>query len=216
MSDSIKLPQEVQDQLIKIKQDILSGKISLLEFELNPIFEEIIKSVSTSNISQYSPLYKEVNSMLYQKFEELKKVLIRMDSDQRYMKFINSHPTDLEIAKLFEGCWIKPFQIACLSVDFLKESSNKLLSKHAEPITIKQLSRVGSKEQFILEIPKKKFTEKMDLYFSSIRDKLPCYLDDIFDNETDQIILFEHFIYLLHLLQLGRIKYQKETNTLYL
>lgn len=216
MSDSIKLPQEIQDQLIKIKQDILSGKISLLEFELNPIFKEIIKSVRTSNISQYTPLFKEVNSMLYQKFEELKKLLMRMDTDQRYMKFINNHPTDSEIIKLFEGCWMKPFQIACLSIDFLKESRNKLLSKHAEPITIKELSRVGSNEQFILEIPKKKFTEKMDLYFSSIRDKLPCYLDDIFDNETDQIIIFEHFIYLLHLLQLGRIKYQKETNTLYL
>lgn len=209
------LPQEVRGRLNRIKKDILSGKLSLLELELNPIFEEIIKSVSTSNIFQYSPLYKETNDILYQKFEELKRLLIRMDSEQNYMIFLNNHPNDSEIAKLFESCWVKPFQIESLSVDFLKKSKKKLLTIHAEPINIKELSRVASRGQFILEIPMQKFTEKMNQYFKSIKNKLPCYLHDIFDDETDQLVIYEHFVYLLHLLQLGRIKYQKESKTLY-
>ena len=215
MPDSIILPQEIRDQLIEIKEAILAGKISLLKLELTPIFQKIIESVSPSNIFQYSPLYKETNDILYQKFEELKKLLIRMNSEQRYIQFLKNIPADSEIAKLFEDCWVKPFQIESLSVDFLKESKMKLLAKHAEPISIKELSKVDSKEQFILEIPKQKFTEKMNHYFASIKDKLPCYLEDIFNNETDQLLIYEHFIYLLHLLQLGTIKSQKETNTLY-
>jgi hypothetical protein len=215
MSDFNILPQSVRNQLIKIKEEILSGKISLLELELNPIFQEIIDSVSTSNIFQYSPLYKETNDILYRKFEDLKKLLIRMDSKRRYMHFLKKSPTDAEIAALYDGCWLKTFHVESLSFDYLKESQQKLLAAHNEPISIKELSKVKSKEKFILEIPKKKFTEKMNQYFRSIMDKLPCHLDEIFEKETDQLESYEHFIYLLHLLQLGRIKYQKETNTIY-
>jgi len=215
MSDPPMLPKEVHDELIKIKKDILSGNISLLELELNPIFQKIIDSVSTTNIFQYSPVYKETNEILYQKFEELKKLLIRMDSEQNYLQFLQNSHTDSEIAKLFEGCWSKPFQVESLSFDFLEESQQKLLNAHTEPISIKELSKIDSKEQFILEIPKQKFTEKMNQYFTSIIDKLPCHLDEVFDKETDQLVIYENFIYLLHLLQLGRIKYQKETNTIY-
>jgi len=42
------------------------------------------------------------------------------------------------------------------------------------------------------------------------------HLLHVFDNELDQIEIYEQFVYLLHLLQLGKIKYQKDTNTLYL
>lgn len=216
MSNSVIIPIKVREQLNKIKQEILSGKISLLKLELNPIFQEIIDSVNTNNISQYSPLYQETNDILYQKFEELKKLLIRMDNEQKYMEFLKKTPTDPVITALFDGCWRKTFHIESLSFDFLRDSQQKLLAAHKEPIKIKELSRVANKEQFILEIPKQKFTEKMNHYFTSISDKLPCGLDDIFEMETDQLVIYEKFIYLLHLLQLGRIKYQKETNTLYL
>ena len=70
--------------------------------------------------------------------------------------------------------------------------------------------------QFLLEIHDKKFTEKMNTFFDSIKDKLPCSYDDIFDGEENQIKVFEYFVYLLHLLQLDKIKYEKNTNTLYL
>jgi len=52
--------------------------------------------------------------------------------------------------------------------------------------------------------------------FELIKRKLPCSYDMIFEDENNQIKLFEHFVYLLHLLQLGKIKYQKESNFLYL
>ncbi|MEJ2295626.1 MAG: hypothetical protein P8Y23_12790 [Candidatus Lokiarchaeota archaeon] len=216
MPESIILPQEVRDQLIQIKRDILRGKISLLELELNPLFQEIIDSVSTTNIFQYSHLYKETNDILYQKFEELKNLLIRMDNEQKFLDFLKKSSPDSEIALLFKGCWRTPFQIGCLSFNFLQESQNKLSMRNREPIKIKELSRIESKDQFLLEIPLQKFTEKMNDYFRSISDKLPCNLDKLFDTETDQLVIYEYFIYLLHLLQLGKIKYQKDTKTFYI
>ena len=216
MPGSIILPQEVRDQLVQIKNDILKGKISLLELELNPIFQKIINSVSTTSIFQYSHLYKETNDLLYQKFEELKTLLIRMDNEQKYLDFLKKTPSDSEIAVLFKGCWSRPFHIGCLSLGFFQECQNKLSIRNREPIKIKELSRIESKDQFLLEIPMQKFTEKMNDYFTSISEKLPCNLDELFDDEADQLAVYENFIYLLHLLQLGQIKYQKETKTFYI
>jgi hypothetical protein len=210
------LPQEVRDQLVQIKHDILKGKISLLELELNPIFQEIIDSLSISNIFEYSHIYKETNDILYQKFEELKTLLIRMDSEQKYLDFLKKSPSDSEIALLFDGCWNRPFHIGCLSLSFLQNSQIKLSTRNREPIKIEELSRIESKEQFLLEIPMQKFTEKMNDYFTSISGKLPSSLDELFDNEKDQLVIYENFIYLLHLLQLGKIKYQKDTKTFYI
>ena len=56
----------------------------------------------------------------------------------------------------------------------------------------------------------------MTSFFNKIKEKLPCYFEDIFDDELDQMKVYEYFVYLLHLLQLGKIKYEKNTNTLYI
>jgi len=53
-------------------------------------------------------------------------------------------------------------------------------------------------------------------FFNSIKDKLPCSYEQIFENELDQMKIFENFVYLLYLLQLNKIKYEKNTNMLYL
>jgi len=53
-------------------------------------------------------------------------------------------------------------------------------------------------------------------FFNAIKYKFPCSFDDIFEDEHDQIIIYEKFVYILHLLQLGKIKYQKESNFLYM
>ena len=72
------------------------------------------------------------------------------------------------------------------------------------------------KQNFLLEVPEQKFTEKMNNYFNHIKSRLPCSFDEIFENEQDQIKVYENFVYILHLLQLGKLKYQKETNFLYI
>ena len=53
-------------------------------------------------------------------------------------------------------------------------------------------------------------------FYEEIKVKFPCPFDDIFEEQKDQLKLFENFVYLLHLFQLGKIKYQKETEFLYI
>ena len=103
-----------------------------------------------------------------------------------------------------------------LSFKFLDTCQERLCKEKGVSILIEHLQKEKADEDFILEIPKFKFTEKMANFFYSILDKLPCKFNNLFEDETDQMEIYEKFVYFLHLLQSGKIKYQKDTNTVYI
>ena len=208
--------EEINKKIEDIKTRVLSGEISLLDIELVPIFENLKDSLNIYNINKYSTTYMSAFQLLSQKFEELKIFLNYLDNKDKFLNYIKTNPKDTEIYQLFEDCWREPFTINTLSMEFLEYSKDRLVTKKGVPFTIEPINKIDLKENFLLEIPDKKFTEKMSAFFDSIKNKLPCSYDEIFDDEDDQIKIFEYFIYLLHLLQVGKLKYQKETNFLYL
>lgn len=214
--ESQNFSEEINKKIEDIKTRILSGEISLLDIELVPIFEDLKDSLNIYNINEYSITYMSAFQLLRQKFEELRIFLNYLDNKDKFLHFIKTDPKDTEIFELFEDCWREPFVISTLSLEFLEYSKDRLVAKKGEPFTIETIEKIDSKESFLLEIPHKKFTEKMIEFFDSIKNKLPCSYDEIFDDVDDQIKIFEYFVYFLHLLQIGKLKYQKETNFIYL
>ena len=208
--------EEINNKIESIKNRVLAGEISLLDVELVSIFENLKDSLTIYNINKYSSTYKSAFQLLSQKFEELKIFLSYLDNQDKFLKFLKSNPKDIEIYQLFEDCWRDPFVIDALAMKFLEYSKDRLVTDKSEPLKIEPMEKINFKENFLLEIPEKRFTDKMLAFFDIIKDKLPCSYEEIFENERDQIKIFEYFVYLLHLLQLGKIKYQKETNFLYL
>jgi len=207
---------ELDNKIEMIKKDIISGKITLLELELSILFNEMENSINVFNIENYSATYKKACQILEEKFEELKKLLRLLDDDKKIINFLKKKPEDEEICSLFDHCWYKNFYIEDLSLNFLTYAKNRYCKEKASNLEIEHLIRAISNEQFLIEIPEQQFIEKLDIFLDGIRDKLPCLFEQIFDGENDQIKIYEKFIYLLHLLQQGRIKYHKETNMLYL
>jgi len=188
----------------------------LLDIELVPIFENLKDSLNIYNIDKYSLTYNDAFKLLYQKFEELKIFLSYLDNKEKFFDFLKTNPKDVEIYQAFSDCWREPFIIDALSFKFLEYSKDRLITKRVKPLIIESIDKIDSKESFLLEIPTQKFTDKMMAFFVSINNKLPCSYDEIFADESDQMKIFENFVYLLHLLQSGKIKYQKETNFLYI
>jgi len=208
--------KEINQKIENVKKEVLSGKISLLNLELNPIFQDLKDSLNVFNINKYSELYKEACSLLNQKFEELKGFLKLLESDKLFFNFLNSKYSDSEISDLFKGCWRQIFHIENASIKFLKDSNQKYSKEKDTAIHIEHLKKQYIDKEFLVEIPSKNYTDRILIYFNKIKSKLPCSFEDIFEDDKDQIQIFENFVYLLHLLQLGKIKYQKETKTLYL
>ena len=216
MTEKIDLSEELNKKIEIIKDDVLSGKTTLLELELNPLFHDLKDSLSIFNIENYSLTYKNVCELLNEKFEELKNLLSSLNIDEKFFEFMKAHPEDEEIFEIFKGCWRKVFYIDGMSLNFLEYASDRFCKERLMELGIKHLKKGKIDDQFLLEIPKYKFTEKMTSFFNKIKEKLPCYFEDVFDDELDQMKVYEYFVYLLHLLQLNKIKYEKNTNTLYI
>jgi len=208
--------EELNKKIECIKTKVLSGEISLLDIELASIFENLKDSLNIYNINNYSITYKSAFQLLSQKFEELKIFLSYLDNKDKFLAFLKTNPKDTEIFQLFEDCWRNPFTIDVLSLKFLKYSTDRLATKKEEPLVFKPIDKMEIKENFLLELPSERFTEKMLAFYEKIKNRLPCLYDEIYEDEHDQLRVFENFVFLLHLLQLGKIKYQKETNFLYL
>ena len=211
----IDFSEEINKKIDGIKEDVLSGKINLLEFELNPIFSDIKDSLSIFNLENYSQSYINACELLNRKFEELRNLLSSLDIEKKFIDFLKENPKGEEIIEIFNGCWNYNFELEALSLNFLEYASNRYCKEKIIDLTIEHLNKERSDYQFLLEIPRLMFTEKVTAFFNKIRNKLPCYFEDVFENEIEQLKIYEQFVYLLHLLQLGKIKYQKETNTLY-
>jgi len=208
--------KEINQKLEEIHNKVTSGEIFLLDIELVPIFENLKNSLNIRNLGKYSQSYKSAIKLLQRKFEELKSLINYLDRKEGFYNFLKSNPSDSEIYQLFKDCWIRPFNIESLTLDILESSNEKLSIERGHPFMITHLDKLKIRQSFILEVPEQKFTEKMLQFFNLIKPKLPCSFDEVFEHEQDQIKIYENFVYILHLLQLGKLKYQKETNFLYL
>lgn len=214
--EEVDFSEKINKKIEDIKEEVLSGKINLLEFELLPIFSDIKDSLNTFNIKNYSKSFINVCELLDRKFEELRNLLNSLDIEKRFIEFMKKNPNEKEMYDIFTGCWNFNFEIEPLSYNFLEYALDRFCKEKDLDFEIEHLDKEKSDYQFLLEIPKLKFTEKVNEFFVEIKNILPCNFEEVFENEKNQIIIYEKFVYLLHLLQLGKIKYQRETNTLYM
>ena len=208
--------EEINKKIEDIQKRVLAGKLTLLDLELAPLFNELENTLSVYNLNKYSKSYKNATELLSQKFNELKNLLSSLDTEKKFMAYLKSNPDDSSISDLMKDCWREPFNIEVLSLKFLEDSKNKLSIDRSSSMTIEHLDKLKVKNNFLLEMPRHNFTEKMTEYFNGIKDSLPCSFNDIFAKEKIQEKIYEKFVYLLHLLQQGKIKYENETKTLYI
>ncbi len=207
--------EELEKELQEIQENVIKGKTTLLNLELVPLFNRLKKLITITNLEASTDTYQQVYDILEKKFQEFQILLRSLDNQNNFMEYLKQDPSDHDISLLFQGCWMFPFSLETISIDFMIKSKDKLSSMISEPIKIEHLEFKEKKRDFILEIPQKTFEENMNNFYEKVANLLPCKFNAIFENERDQIQIYEKFIYLLHLLQLGRIKYQKETHTLY-
>jgi len=215
MAESKDISEELTKKIEDIRKDVITGDITLLDLELVPLFNELKDTLTVHNLNNYSLTYKDACGLLNQKFDELKQLLSTSNTEKKFIEFLETKPDDEIIAELFTGCWSRNFVMNSLSFQFLERCKDRLCQDKPEPFIYEPVVEEKVKDEFILEVPKFKFTEKMNNYFKSIENMLPCSFNDIFEKEQDDVKLCMNFVYLLHLLQSGKLQYQKETNFLY-
>ncbi len=216
MVNFTELSDEIEREVRKLHEDVLKGNVSLLNVQLVPIFNKLKVSLDITNLDQSSKTYIGACQLLDAKFKELKNLLTSLDEEKQYMEYLKSTPDDREVLELFENCWRKTFSLPTLSYSFLHSSKKRLDQPPSTPITIEHLEKEDIQGEFVIDVSNKRFSEEMLEFYEGIKNLLPCRFNQVFIGSKNQTEIYERFIYVLHLLQTKKIKYQKETNTLYL
>lgn len=203
-------------QIDDIRNRVLSGEIKILDYQLIPVFDELRKSLNVDTIDGHSKAYSTACILLENKLEELKNLISSSEMERKLVEFLENQPSDVLIAKVFNNCWKKPLVIERLSYDFLKYSKDLLCKDKTPKKEIQHEEYSPPTEDYIIKIQKQNFTEEMTNYFESIRHKLPCTFNELFEDEPNRITACQNFVFLMHLIQYGKIHYQKETDHLYL
>ncbi len=204
------------EEIQEIFDIIHRGSKHALSVDLNPIFQKFKRSITTQNLNESSSAFSKLCNIIETKFNELQMYLALFGQEKKFLTFLESNPSDIEIFNLFKGCWYKPFNLNALSLDFLEESKDSLENRIREGYIIENLEIPQKDENFLLEMPSSSFQEIIENYFNKISEKLPCNMEDLFEDIENQEEIFEKFIMILHLLQNGKIMYQKQTNFIYI
>ena len=168
------------------------------------------------NLDKSSSAFSKLCDIIETKFNELQIFLALFGQEKKFLTYLESNPSDIEISNLFKGCWYKTFNINSLSLEFLEKSKDFLENRRREGYTIENLQIPNKNENFVLEMRSISFQETIKNYFNEIYRKLPCNMEDLFEEIESQEEIYEKFIIILHLLQNGKIMYQKQTNFVYI
>jgi len=206
---------EIIDQIEQIRNEVFSGKLSLIDLKLSPIFQKLKNTLNVKNLISYSKPFEGACALLSEKFEELQNLLNTIQDDEIFIKFLEKNPSDELVTSFFLKSWREIFYLESMSLKFLNYSNNRFSHERKMIGTIEHLQIQDQKENFLLHIPEYEFTEKMERYFNQISQLLPCKFEELFASENDQIKIYENFVFVLHLIQLGILKYDKEENIVY-
>ena len=106
--EKIDFSEDINKKIESINDDVLSGKINLLDLELIPIFSDIKDSLSIFNIENYSESYVNACELLNRKFEELRNLLSSLDIEKKFIEFLKENPEEDKINEIFESASCPP------------------------------------------------------------------------------------------------------------
>lgn len=205
----------ILEEIQSIFSEISSGSKDALNVDLYPIFQKFKRAIKPDNLEDSSTAFGKLCSIIETKFNELQRFLALFGQQKKFLSYLESGPSEIEIFELFQGCWYNTFNLNALSVDFLEKSNESLVGRKRLEYSIESVNIPEKDQVMILEIPTGTFQEKIEEYFKEIQGKLPCNINQIFEESDTQDDIYEKFVYILHLIQRGQILYQKQTNFLY-
>jgi hypothetical protein len=152
--------------------------------------------------------------MLGQKVEEIKKFIFFLTQKDQILNFLSNTEDDDHLASMLTSKWRVPIILPALSSQFLSESWSKLVEHKSQKERVDDLKfhpDLPEKTQDVYINADQPFDVQMVSFLNSIASKLPATLDKLLEDDTTGDDYFEHFSYILHLLQCDYLTFDKNS-----
>ena len=195
-----------------LKNQVLIGKKSLLDEDLESLFVEFKDLISESELETSIQIMDNGTVILEKKLDELRDFISIISQKNQILEYLKNSSSDESFAKILNKIWQSPLLLPHFSLSFLTRSFERLvLNKKSSNLEyfFKDKPILGSPD--IRELPEidKPYKMKMLGYLNSIRPVLPATLDDLINKNHSIDVYYENFSYILHLLQLGFLSFTK-------
>ncbi len=202
-----------------LKNQVLTGKKSLLDEDLESLFVEFKDLISESDLETSIQIMNDGTIILEQKLEELRDFISFISQKNQILEYLKNPSSDEFFTKSLNKIWQSPLLLPHFSLAFLSKSFERLvLNKNSNNsgIIFKEKPNLANPE--IRELPEidKPYKMKMFGYLNSIRQILPATLDGLTNKSNSIDVYYESFSYILHLLQLGYLTYNKSSKQFFL
>ena len=202
-----------------LKNQVLIGKKSLLDEDLESLFVEFKDLISESELETSIQIMDNGTIILEKKLDELRDFISIISQKNQILEFLKNSSSDESFVKILNKIWQTPLLLPNFSLSFLTKSFERLvLNKKSSNLEIlfKDKPILASPE--IRELPEidKPYKMKMFEYLNSIRPILPATLDDLLNKNYSVDVYYENFSYILHLLPLGYLNYDKSSKIFFL
>ncbi len=197
-----------------LKNQVLIGKKSLLDEDLESLFVEFKNLISESELETSIQIMNNGTIILEHKLEELRGFISLISQKNQILEYFKNSSSDEALAKIFNKIWQSPLSLPHFSLSFLTKSFERLvLNKKSSNLNIIFKDKPILANLDIRELPEidKPYKMKMFEYLNSIHPILPGTLDDLINNNHSIDVYYENFSYILHLLQLGYLSFTKNT-----
>jgi hypothetical protein len=212
---SAKNLDQLADHIATMRSYVSSGEISLIDQQLGPIFDSLRQLLTEDDLSKGLEILQNSTLFLTEKLDEINRFISQLSQREKYLRFLQQNPSDERLAGILSSVWNQPMRLFPFSIQFLHQSYTQLVQNKP----IRRFFHSGE----VLESPSVKPTMKIDdkaaefeiemnMFYDELHSKLPLNLTEILSPYTEPEAYYTHFSYLLHLLYLGKLFFDRTTN----
>jgi len=209
MSSYEKLLKKIQ----KIQNEFSEGKISILDEDLKKIFLDLKNITTPEKLRESINLMEGGTGLLQKKISEFEKFILILNKKEEIYTLLQNTEEDGKLSHYITQSYQNPFSIPHFSMSFLMESFQKLVKRKKKRNKTTSLSVPDDFKQKtgdILNVDDSTFKQNLNIFFKKIKKDLPSTLEEILRRFENVDQYYEHFTYLLHLIQKGYLYYDKE------
>ena len=198
----------------ELRDRIQNNEGSMMEVDLKTIFFELKKELSPSDLELGLQIMDNGTHILERKLEEITQFIVFLTERDKILSFLKRGPSEIQLARLLKPAWMAPFRFPHFSLKFLTKSWDQLVGRKPDRgagSKFEHPSLTDKEPPEIIDSFEEPYEDQMLGYFKEISHLFPATMEEILASDGADENYFEHFSYILHLLQGGYLQFEKTT-----
>lgn len=186
---------------------------AIVQEKLDSLFVELTNLINPQDLESGVDLMGDATQILQTKLNEIEHIVALLLQRDRLKNFLQNIATEQLLSSVIAHSWQEPFLIPTLSLEHLRdcfESLTKPRNKGVQKIDQIMPLMSGDRAAFSIDGIEDPFEIRMLRYLEIIRPNLPDSLEKLLAHDKSGDEYFEHFTYILHLLQNGYLLFDRE------